>query len=592
MQEAHLRSGDQAGSPREHIIAALNHLDHVLPGQAPILNFVHHNTLHGFQHLPFEEALAAFEVLTGIRGYLPEIQSRAFYWQGRIDDSDILAALAHDPRLEADTIICTVKDKAIQRKELYRIALLFDLQPLSVSQLNWQIEELQALGTVQTDVPEQACSQLLADSADSDNVIRELWESILTKLEMEHAGLHPENLLDLSMEQAEEWLEHVYDGNVSSIHERMQQQASETLDDLLGQLGDSLTVRGFIMELSGIDILDSVRPQLIRICASAMDEGIAAWQIPERSRLGLYAAWRATAQYDANPFLHELPDWQQVVEQLPMDAVDTIILQLSQLEIPQAKWEGYLRRLALELPGWSGLINWRQHHPDYHTANDAKPNLADYLAIRLTLDRLWLNQVCQENWRIEAKLSSLQTYFRKNLSEFMVRRQLYKGDLPEYLTQRVESLTMLAVSERHERAAWQQLADLIQTWQFSPLAERRGKNHTIYNSGWRLFRLCQHLGLNASSIQELRRTDLLEMLMLLDQFSEVERCKVWLYAYERHYRDCIFRAIHANHNQGKWAKRDTRPESQIIFCFDDREESFRRHLEELNPAVETFGAPG
>ncbi|SCY02736.1 DUF2309 domain-containing protein [Nitrosospira sp. Nsp13] len=592
MQEAHLKSGDQASSPRERITAALNHLDHVLPGQAPILNFVHHNTLHGFQHLPFEDALAAFEALTGIRGYLPETQSRAFYWQGRIDDSDILAALAHDPRLEADTIICTVKDKTIRRKDLYRIALLFDLQSLSVSQLNWQIEELQALDTVQTDVPEEAREQLLADSAHSDNIITQLWESILTKLDMEHAGLHPENLLDLSMEQAEEWLEHVYDGNGASIHEQMQRQASKVLDDLLDQLGDSITLRGFIMELSGIDILDSVRPQLIRICASAMDEGIAAWQIPERNRLGLYAAWRATVQYDANPFLHELPDWQEIVAQLPMDAVDTIILQLSQLEIPPAKWEGYLRRLSLELPGWSGLINWRQHHPDYHTANDAKPTLADYLAIRLTLDRLWLNQVCQENWLIEAKLSSLQTYFRKNLSEFMVRRQLYKRELPEYLTQRVESLTTLAVSERHERAAWQQLADLIQTWQFSPLAEQRGKNHTIYSSGWRLFRLCQHLGLNASSIQELRKADLLEMLMLLDEFSEVERCKAWLYAYERHYRDDIFRAIRANHNQGRWAKRDTRPESQIIFCFDDREESFRRHLEELNPAAETFGAPG
>ena len=592
MQELPLESNDPIKTLRERITSALHHLDHVLPGQAPILDFVHHNTLHGFQHLPFEDALAAFEALTGICCYLPEMQSRAFYKQGRINDSDIFAALAHDPQLQADQIVCTVKDKVISRKELYRTALLFDLDPLSVSQLNWQIEELHALDAIQADVPEYVRDQLFAGSTSSDNVIRQLWESILTKLEMEHAGLHPENLLDLSLEQAEEWLEHVNDGNGRSIHEQMQQAASKALNDLLNQLGDSITLRGFIMGLSGIDILESVRPQLIRICASGMDEGIAAWQTPERSRLGLYASWRATAQYDANPFLHELPDWQQIIAELPADAVDTIILQLTRLEIPQAKWEGYLQRLSLELPGWSGLINWRQHHPHYHAANDAKPNLADYLAIRLTLDRLWLNQVCQEHWLIEAKLSSLQSYFRKNLSEFTVRSQLYKGKLPEYLTQRVESLTMLAVSERHERTAWQQLADLIQTWQFSPLAEEQGTTHTIYGSGWRLFRLCQHLGLNASYIQELHKRDLLQILMLLDQFTVAERSKVWLYAYERNYRDSIFQAIRANHNQGRWAKRDTRPESQIIFCFDDREESFRRNLEELNPAIETFGAPG
>ncbi len=584
---------------REQIITALNHLDHVLPGQAPILDFVHHNTLHGFQHLPFDEALASFEALTGICCYLPEENNRGFYSQGRIIEDDLSAAFKASPNLYPDQVVCALPDKMISRQEIYRIALLFELHPVSVSQLNWQIEEMAALEAAQADVPEHIRASLLVNDS---NAIRSLWACILTKLNLEQAALHPEHMLDLSIDEAEYWLAQAQH-NLSrkadltatnqfvTVHQQMQQQATSDMESLFCEIGDSVSLRGFILALTGKDILESVRAQLIRFCASGLDEGVASWQLPERSNLGLYGAWRATARFDANPFLHELLDWQAIITELPEDPLDTIILQLTHLEIPQENWEGYLRRLALEIPGWSGLINWRQHHSRYSTDNDATPSLKDYLAIRLTLDRLWLNQACRDTWKIEAKLSAIRGYFRKNLSEFMVRSVLYRGKLPEYLTHLAESLTLHAGSERYDRSDWQHLADLIWTWQCSP-ATTHTQQHTPHDSGWRLFRLCQHLGLNANDLQPLNIKDLQAMLTVLDEFTLTKRSKIWLMAYEHHYRENFFHALTANHHRGRWSKREHRPDAQLVFCMDDREEGFRRHLEECNPKIETLGAAG
>ena len=191
------------------------------------------------------------------------------------------------------------------------------------------------------------------------------------------------------------------------------------------------------------------------------------------------------------------------------------------------------------------MVNWRQHNPEYHTENNASLYVADYLAIRLTLDRLWLNQTCKDNWKIEAKLGTMKYYFRKNLSEFIVRKKLYGGELPEYLTNLAKDLILRAGSEREQQQEWQALADLTWTWQFSPLVENN-LEHTAFNSGWRLFRLFQHLGLTIDDVQSMHKNDLLNMLTILDEFTAPERSKLWLYAYEYPYREGFFRAIHAN----------------------------------------------
>ncbi len=99
--------------PRQIVERAIDHLDHVLPGQAPILNFVHHNTLHGYQHLPFEQALAAAEQLTGIHAYWPDEKFHALYRAERITDRDLEAVFAQRPEIRAGAVLACVGERDI-----------------------------------------------------------------------------------------------------------------------------------------------------------------------------------------------------------------------------------------------------------------------------------------------------------------------------------------------------------------------------------------------------------------------------------------------------------------------------------------------
>lgn len=65
----------------------------LLPDQGPIGVFVHHNTLHALQHLPFHEAVQEGARLIGARPYLALEEFRRHYETGRIADRDLQASL-------------------------------------------------------------------------------------------------------------------------------------------------------------------------------------------------------------------------------------------------------------------------------------------------------------------------------------------------------------------------------------------------------------------------------------------------------------------------------------------------------------------
>src|SRR5205823_3757875 len=66
--------------------------------------------------------------------------------------------------------------------------------------------------------------------------------------------------------------------------------------------------------------------------------------------------------------------------------------------------------------------------------------------------------------------------------------------------------------------------------------------------------------------------------------------RIFHLAYER--RFCIRSLDALSLHAGRPAERLLLPGFQVVCCLDEREESFRRHLEELAPEAETFGAAG
>lgn len=74
----------------------LEHIAHLLPAQGPIGVFIHHNTLHAFQHLTFEEAVTQAARIFGAEPYMTEEAYRAAYAAGRIREEDLDAVLARE----------------------------------------------------------------------------------------------------------------------------------------------------------------------------------------------------------------------------------------------------------------------------------------------------------------------------------------------------------------------------------------------------------------------------------------------------------------------------------------------------------------
>ena len=123
-----------AAQSRHHRLRqAIGQAAHVLPRQGPIGVFVHHNTLHAFEDLPFEEAVVEAAHRFGAEPYMAESAYRAELARGRIRLEDIDAVLDSEP----DALVFP----RLSRRSLRRAMITPGVREFDAATVLWRTEQ-------------------------------------------------------------------------------------------------------------------------------------------------------------------------------------------------------------------------------------------------------------------------------------------------------------------------------------------------------------------------------------------------------------------------------------------------------------------
>lgn len=577
---------------RAQILAFIDQQRQHLAGTRAFRSFQHRHPLHHLQHLPFDKAMQQAEQRYGRNCFLSLQELRSLHAQGRILESDLIRVLEGEPQLDLGRPIAHIDGKSLSQGDIYLASLLHPLPTLRSVELIWAITEDKALEAFQADVPLPFRDRLLAgsDTNSESDAIADLWQASLEVLSLEHQIRHPEEYLDLSPELAEQMLANLDAEEESDEHRLVmdrlvRKSARHDTEQLFEQLGERLSLRGLLQQLTGRDLLEDVVPLLVPYLNNFLDQGQASWRNPPEAKASFYQLWRSQIASSLAALAGELPHWQDQLDRLPQDPMDALTHELRQLGLRQSLWLGYLELLVQELPGWSARMAGRNPHPNHNA-------LVDFLAVRLILDRLLGERLCHQIWRISANLDNLRWYFLHQGAEFLVRHHLFNKRLPEYLAHQAQLLLKRNNQDPSSNAKlWWQLAHRIHSWQLSRAAERP-LGRSVLREGWRLFRLCQHLGLSGKRLRGLGEAAALHIIECLEHIDTPYKAWLWQRAYELHYRNLLFNALRQNWSYRKApAPNPMSPTktAQLITSMDNRLEGLRRHLEEVNPQIETLG---
>lgn len=476
-----MTSHDHTSEPEDPLFKALAHASHLLPAQGPISVFIHHNTLHAFEHLPFHEAVIEAERVLGGRPFHEEDTFRELMREGRITERDLEDAYARiygrSLRDEREQI-----GGVVTRGALRRTLLLHAVRAPEGAQVPFLLHDAGEIARFRPGVSDATKASLIRGSSSEREVLTALYE-VASKLAALGVAIAPE-----------------------------QRPFARHRDALVA--------------LHGIDIDEWIRPVLVRWSSAFLDGGTAYWPMPLREQ-GFYHAVR---HLEAQP-LAVRSAWSRSAAEIFRDlearnvgAEAACREALAEMGVGPERYGSFIAETLGALRGFAGMFHKLEQDLDPHAP--ARPRLLDFLAVRLTYERGALRAATRD-----LKLRS-----------------------PEG--------ALLSLPRPEER-------------------------HDARSDAYVLFQLLQLLGIRPARARSIGKDGTRALLAEVSAFGDRARRRVWQEAFERHYALVVSGAI-AAHSPCPIAS----PRWQAITCIDEREESFRRHIEEVDPRVETLGGAG
>lgn len=525
-----------AGSPTGHghsfvssIQHAVEHASHLLPTQGPIAVFVHHNTLHALEEHTFAEAAREGLRIFGSQPYFSESRYRQELKNGRIRPSDLEFVLRDELGDDARVEVLNGQTRFDVRLNM----LLAPIRSGPSAELSWLVAETDALRTFRREVPSAEAARMIEET--KRLVMRDYRNP--HALGDEHTGQLLASLLkDFGVARIENWSYQDWQAFTLHFMWRLCQRGARVSGAPEAAWTNYRRPRD-VAVLSGAGDPDLLTHDILTRYASAfLDQGFAGWPLPDRdagfykSFLQLFAA-PATISSGWLRRLEGLVAAELALNHSPEESIEH---SLRDFGINESEIDAFIERTLLALPGWGGMVWQMETNADWTIRPAPAGSLMQFLAVRLIIDRAALAEIAEP-------LTGSRATSRETIVDLEVQVQTVSGD---WGVQRAFAIFQVAQ---------------LMGWAPAMLS-------TLNNQQW------QHVSSEVES------------------FSAFQRRHVFQMAYEYRYTTSALDALSVRAREGMCSV--SAPRFQVLCCIDDREESFRRHLEEIEPNIETFGAAG